>query len=179
MKNPLYNRQHKKEYLLHGFLAALVYIIPTGYFLYNTQYANFYYLFIGNILFMFVIGFYVSKLINREYEGKRSVIMFTAGLWAIIVGIALSIIFCVIAMLIFFPDFFGWHRTSQLIQNAPAEYSNHYSTGVLLFLLFNIILCNVTAGCFASLMVAFAGKKNQTKDKVAPLNEHIPKKHAK
>lgn len=179
MKNPLYDRQHKKEYLLYGFIAALVYMIPTSYFLYNTQYANFYYLFIGNILFMFVIAFYVFTLINRKYEGKRSVTMFTAGVWTIAVGVVLSIIFSVIAMFIFFPDFFGWHRTSKLIQNAPGEYANHYPSGVLLFLLFNIILCNITAGCFASLMVAFAGKKDQTKDKVAPLDEHIPKAHAK
>jgi hypothetical protein len=116
MKNPLYDRQHIKEYILFGTIAAILYLIPVVIFLYNRTYGNLYYLYIGCILFMVVIFFYVYRLLYQRYTEKRAVSMLIAGELATFAGVFISCIGIVIAMFITFPDLVASIPASEVIE---------------------------------------------------------------
>lgn len=104
MQNPLANRQHIKEYLITGFVAALLYTACVLLFLRSNNYEHLYYLFIGCCLFMPVIFYYNLRLIKRPYEGKRAASMLIAGHAATLVGVVLSVIFSCICIWFFFSN---------------------------------------------------------------------------
>ncbi len=174
MRNPIFNRQHLKEYFLYGLMAAILYMIPVIYFLSKNLYSNLYFLYIGNALFMGVIFFHAYKLVFRPYESERSISMVIAGTLSSIAGVFFSVIFVLIAMLCFFPDLFSYTASNNILGNAPVQNHHNYPTGLLFMLMINVTLCNFGCGSFASLLTAYGGKQNQKGDKPADLSKNIP-----
>lgn len=174
MKNPLFNKLHIREYLLYGFIAAILYFIPTAVFLYNNRYENAYYLFIGSCLFMLVIFYYVMRLLNRPYDRKRAFSMVIAGHLATLAGVVISCVLVAITILLFFPSIYSSSRLDTVIENVTPTEQPHRSSQLLFITLVMTILCNFGVGSFIAIMVAYAGKKDQTKDVPPDLNANIP-----
>ncbi|MES2893545.1 MAG: hypothetical protein V4725_16090 [Bacteroidota bacterium] len=173
MKNPIFDRKHLKEYIVYGALGSFVFMMPVLYFLSQNKYANLYYLFIGCILFMSVIFLYNFKLLNRPYDKKRAVSMLLASLMAVLTGVVISAILIVIAFLIFFPDLFTTMQTDEIMANAPAQAEATKPSGLLVMVLAVNFLGNFSTGAFISVITTYAGKKDQTRDKPAPLEPTI------
>ena len=168
MKNPLFDRQHIKEYLLYGTLAAILYMIPVVTFLYNQSYENLYYLYIGCILFMGVIFYYVYGLRSKRYTGKRAGSMLIAGEIATISGVIIACIFIVIAMIIAFPNLFSASAAAPVLEGGTAQPSK-----LLAMILGTAIFGNVLVSSFITIVVSYAGKKDQTEDKPVQLETDI------
>jgi hypothetical protein len=174
MKNPVFNRQHVREYFTNGFLAAVLYVIPVFLFLSQKKYEDFYYLYAGTGLFMFTIFFYALRLVNRPYDSKRAVSMLIAGNLATIAGVIISIILVIIGFFFYFPELFSVTPTSSLLQGAPSTIQPARPSGLLFMILILTIFGNTAVGSFVSVVTAYVGKKNQTRDKPASLEQHIP-----
>ena len=174
MKNPVFNRQHLLEYLLYGAIAAVVYMVPVILFLYNNKYENLYYLYIGCALFMATIFYYNYKLLDRKYDKKRAVSMLISGHLAVLAGIAISVILVIIAMLIAFPQLFSSMPSREIISNAHETNQVRRPSELLLMILSTAIIGNFGVGSFISVVVTYAGKRDQTKDKPTNLEVHIP-----
>lgn len=168
MKNPLYDRQHIKEYILYGTIAAIMYMIPVVIFLYNHTYENLYYLYIGCILFMGTIFYYVYRLLYQRYTQKRAVSMLIAGELATMSGVVISCIAIVIAMFITFPNLLSSVPASEVTQDVAAQ-----PRRLLLMILATAIIGNFGVGSFIAVVVAYAGKRDQTEDKPAQLETNI------
>ena len=95
-----------------------------------------------------------------------------------IAGTILSIIFCAIMMFVFYPDIFSSVPPDTGLQDAPPN-TNHpeHLSGWFFMILINALVLNFGAGSFISIMVSYAGKKNQTKDKPALLGSRASDEH--
>lgn len=174
MRNPIFNKQHIAEYILYGFIGAIAYTIALACFLNNNKYENFYYLYIGNGAFMFVIFYYAFRLLYRPYDSKRAVSMLIAGNFATLVGVALSAILAVATMLFFYPALFASVPADKLIEDAPGTIQPHNAGGLLVMIFINAIVGNFAVGTFISVVTAYAGKREQRGDKTESLKFNIP-----
>lgn len=173
MKNPIFNRQHIIEYFVYGFIAALLYVIPVELFLYQKAYENLYYLYIGLGLFMFTIFFYALKLVNRPYDRKRAVSMLIAGNLATVAGVAIASLLVIGSFIIYFPDLISSVPTTDVIRDAPSTIQPQRPSGLLFMIMLITIFGNTSVGSFVSVITAYVGKKNQTRDKPASLDAHL------
>ncbi len=174
MKNPLFDKKHVKEYLIYGFTAAVLYMVLVLFFLADNKYENLYLPYIGNFLFIAIIGAYTGSLIKREYEGKRSVSMLIAGHLALIAGIIFSVIFVVIGVFTFYPGLFSAMHPNELLPDSPSSIRVTYPAGLIFMLMANIILVSGGGASLLIVIFSYAAKRNQTKDKPASLEKYIP-----
>lgn len=171
MKNSLYNKRHWREYLIYGVIAGILYIIPSWIFLASADYNNTYTVFIGSMLFMFVILAYVYKLTRRRTEYKSAWMMIIAGHMATFVGVAVSVLLTLILCFIYIPGFLSGN-SSPVIEDAPA-YSSH-NTNMVTLMFVSAIAGNLLVSSFVAALGPYALKLNQTRDKTAMLEKHIP-----
>lgn len=174
MKNPIFNRQHIKEYFGYGALAGVLYAIPVLFFLSKGAYEDLYYIYIGLGLFMFTIFFYALQLVNRPYDRKRAVSMLIAGNFTTLAGVLITVIIIGIGFLFYFPDIFVSQPVNQTISNAPATIQPSRPSGLLFMIMMITIFGNISVGSFVSVVTAYVGKKDQTSDEPAHLETHLP-----
>ena len=172
--SPVLNRRHVRAYFLYGIIAAILYLLPTLYLLFENKYQNLYLLFVGNALFMGVIFYYNYYLTKHPYDGKRAVSMLAAGHLATLVGTILSAVIVTIAMFIFFPDLFSPHPPGEVLAHANSEASTQYPSGFLFMILLDAILGNASAGSFVSILASYVNKKNQMRDKPSEIGNRMP-----
>lgn len=176
MKNPLYDRTHLREYILYGLIAAILYSVFLFAHFRSGDYKSSYLLFIGNALFGAAIFVYNMQLIKRPYDKHRSTAMLIAAHLATAIGTFISIIFCVALMIIFHPEIFTANQAGAGIENAPPNSQLEIPSGWMLMVCFNALIINFGIGSFVSVMVSYAGKRNQTKDRATDLGQHVPNK---
>lgn len=177
MKTPTFNKKHLTEYLFFGAMAALLYLIPLFFYLTNNRYENSYYLYIGNALFFLVIFYYNMRLLYRPYDKSRAVSMLMSGHLATICGVIISVLVATLLMVAFQPGLFTAKSSDAILNNAPANAEVIRPSGWLFMIYVNAIICNFGAGALISIMVSYAGKRNQTKDKPAHVDTHLPVNH--
>ena len=173
MINPLIDRRHLIEYLVFGLCAGIAFIVPVTLFLSQNSYENFYYLFIGSGLFMFVIFFYCVKLSHRPYDKKRAVSMMMAGHIATLTGIYFSCLFTVACFLFLYPQLFSAVPVDRVVEDVPSWMQPDKPIELLFIILSVAITANFSVGSFISVVTAYASKVNQTRDKSVPLETHI------
>jgi len=76
-------------------------------------------------------------------------------------------------MAIYYPEVFSGTSANTGADNAPGYMQMARPAGWLLMVCINAILINPSVGAFLSVLVSYAGKKNQTKDKPAALGKHV------
>jgi len=170
MKVSYFDKQHIKEYLLYGTLAAILFAVPVWYFLYKADYLNSWMVYSGSIFFMFVIILYCIKLSKREPEYQSTWMMVIVSHFAVLTGIVLSVILSLILCFIYIPDFMTGHSSSSFLENAPT-YANPKNIGTLFQIFIPATVENFGVGGFIAVLAPYVFKRNQTKDRAAPLNE--------
>ncbi len=173
MKNPLYDRAHIKEYLLFGSIAALVFTAFLVVFLIDNKYENMFLLFVGSVAFSLVIAIHGYMQINRRHEGKSAVRMLLSSNLTLIIGVVLSTIFSIVATLIFFGGLTNVKPSDAIVENAHTTSEVNEPGGLLLMILVYAAIVNFAVGAFLSVLISYAGKRNQTKDKPAELDNDI------
>lgn len=172
--NPLIDTRHLKEYIIYGLIAAIAYCILLFFHLSSGDYVSSYLLYIGNALFGAAIFIYNMQLIRRPYDRQRATSMLISAHVATAIGTVLSVIFCGILMFIFHPDVFSANPTDAGLDNAPPNTQLKAPGGWLFMVCINALLINFSVGSFVSIMVSYAGKRNQTRDKPTELSTHVP-----
>ncbi len=150
MKNPIFNRQHIKEYFGYGLLAAILYAVPVWFFFSKGIYQDLYFIYIGIGLFMFTIFSYAIRLLNRPYDKKRAVSMLIAGNFATLAGVLIAFILVGGGSFFFQP-----------------------TRGLLFMIMVITIFGNISVGAFVSVITAYVGKKDQTQDEATHLDKQI------
>lgn len=168
MNNPFINKQHLKDYLIYGGMAALFYLVFLFYHLKADDYKSAYLLYIGNVAFAIPILLYNLKLIKRPYHKERAVAMSGSAHIATAMGTLLSVVLGALLMLSFHPNIFSTTPSTDALTNAPSNTSMDRPAGWLFMVCINALLINFSVGSFISLMISYVGKRDQTKDK--PVN---------
>lgn len=177
MKNILYNKKHLREYVGYGLAAAIAFIIPLWITLAISDYNQVGLVFIGSILFMFVIMAYAIRLSGRRPEYKSTWMMIIAGHMAVLAGITLCTLLTFLLCAVYIPGF-PLGNSRNVLEDAPSGLNNqNWSLISLIFLCATI--ANFGAGGFIAILGPYVFKKNQTKDKTAVLDAHISPSHHK
>jgi hypothetical protein len=175
MKNSLYNKRHLKEYLIYGLAASLAYIIPVLVFFFYRDYNRLEIVYLGSVLFMFVIMGYVVKMSKRRPEYKSSWMMIIAAHIAVLVGIVFSVLFTLLLCFIYIPGFLSGNST-EILKDVPQAFAEKNSSLIMLLFICATIE-NFGVGGFIAILGPYVFKKNQTKDKTAVLENHVGRKH--
>ena len=165
MSKPVFDKRHLKEYLLFGSLAAGIYMVPVVIFLSKHNYQSLYYLFMGCAFFMAAIFYYVYRLLYAPYDEKRAVSMLIAGHMATLTGILIASLSVIIAMLLFESNMFAYVPPQQVLAGAAPQDQPGQPGYLLMMMLATAIIGNFATGSFISLIVSYAGKRDQTRDK--------------
>jgi hypothetical protein len=91
--------------------------------------------------------------------------MVAAGHIATIVGIIVSCIVAVIALVIFIPDIFSSGTSENAMGDAPAQTGTGKTHGLVFFVFMNAVIGNFCGGSFSSILIPYSARKNQSKDK--------------
>ena len=164
MPNIIFDRSHRREYILWGMLAGVAYALPVMAFL---AMRNYYYtatVFVGCILFMFVIMLYSARLTKRKPEYKSTWMMIIAGHFVILTGIITAVVLSFLLCLAFIPGFLSGNSPGSFLKSSP-DAMNIHNTGVLMIIIMTATLVNFGVGGVINIIVSYAGKLNQTKDK--------------
>lgn len=142
----------------YGILPALLFCIPIIFFIKDEQFSQAWLLYLGNALFLVYIFLFVlnySKISNEKLSGLN------AGFAVTFIGIFFSLILTIICILIFAPGLFNIGSANQTLHDTPAALPSNNDHGVLLMLLADIVIGNVVAGSFASVMASAAMRRNK------------------
>ncbi len=142
----------------HGILPALLFCVPIIFFIKDEQFSQAWLLYLGNALFLFCIFILV---LTWPKTGKEKISPLNAGFSATFAGIIFSIILSIICILIFAPGLFDIGSANQTLHDTPAALPSKYDHGVLLMLLGDIVVGNVVAGSFASVMASASMRRNK------------------
>lgn len=142
----------------YGILQALLFCIPIIFFIKDEQFSQAWLLYLGNALFLACI--FILVLIRAKAGGKK-ISPLNAGLSATFAGIIFSFILTIICILIFAPGLFNIGTANQTLHDTPAALPSNNDHGVLLMLLADIVIGNVVAGSFASVMASAAMRRNK------------------
>ena len=176
MQNSLYNRRHVQEYLKFGLFAAIAFIIPVWIFFFFLDYNQLGIIFLGSILFMFVIMLYVLRLSGRRPEYKSSWMMIIAAHFAVLAGIVFSVLLTTLLCFIYIPGFLSGN-SNNVLSDAPQGLNNqNWSLIGLLYVCATVQ--NFGVGAFIAVLGPYVFKKNQTKDKTAILEPDIKVKNS-
>lgn len=155
-------------------MAGLAYAIPVLVYL---AMANYYYtaiLFIGSILFMFVVLSYTLKLTRRRPEYKSTWSMIIASHMVILTGIIVSVLVSFILCFVFIPGFMSGHSDEGFLHKSP-DAMNVHNSGTLMLIAMTATLVNFGVGGVISIVAAYAAKLNQTKDRTPTILQEPPK----
>lgn len=127
-------------------------------FIKSAEYEATWWLYVGNALFLVVIALYMLAFNKGQRENASTQTMIAAGHITTIVGIIISSIVSAIALSVFVPG-------DTVLENAPAQTGTGETNGLVFILFMNAIIGNLCGGSFASIIVPYTARKNQTKDK--------------
>jgi hypothetical protein len=173
MENQLYNKTHRRDYLLYGTLAAIGFLLFVIIFLAGNKYENSYLLYFGNIAFFVVITIHAIKVVNRRHEGKSAVRSMIASHLSAVVGVVLAAIGSVLITYLFFGDLGDTRHPDQVYENANASATVGRPSGLLVMILIYATVVNFAVSAFFSVLISYVWKRDQTGDKPAELDREI------
>lgn len=157
---------HWPLYIKFAALAAIVYCIPVFFFLRDATYSSAWLLYLGNLLFLFPIMFFLIRFNQLRKQNASSVAMLTAGHIATAIGIVIACILCFILILLMVPGWLDAGSADKVLQQAPANTVDDKTKGLAFMVFSDAIVGNVSAGSFISIIYPFTLKGDQTREKV-------------
>lgn len=161
----MFKKEYLSFYLKYGILAALLFCVPMIIFISSAKFSNTWWLYIGNVLFLLSIVFFMLTFNKRKGEDTSTQTMVAAGHMTTITGIIMSVIVAVIALIIFVPDLFSSGQSDTVLENAPSTTGTGKTHGMIFMLFMNAIIGNLVAGSVPSILLSYTAKRDQTKDR--------------
>ncbi len=140
----------------YALLPAILFCIPVIFFLKVDTFSQAWLLYLGNALFLTYIFIFAIKY----RQGDKQISRLSAGFSVTFIGIFFSCLLTLICILIFAPGLFGI-GSHEVLHNAPAALPSQNDHGVLLMLLADIVVGNVVAGSFGSVMASASMRRNK------------------
>jgi hypothetical protein len=155
-----------KPYLIYGLLGAVVYLIPVIIFLSNPDYSQAWLLYLGNLLFLFVIVAFLYAFNRKRSENAGTMAMLAAGHIATAFGVVISCLLAFILLIIMVPGYLEPGITDKVLTGEPANTTYDKTRGLSFMVFITAIIGNISAGSFVSIIFPFAMKADQTRERV-------------
>ncbi len=151
--------------MFFGVLAAIAYSI-TGYiFIQKAIYTESWVLYVGNFLFMFVIGCFLFYLSGKKDNNLSTLSLIAAGEKTVIIGIIVAGLLSFILLLIMVHGLFGTGIPGKVMTDKPANTITDRTNGLDFMLITNSLIGNFVTGSFVSLILSASLKRNQKTEK--------------
>jgi heme/copper-type cytochrome/quinol oxidase subunit 2 len=160
----MFKKEYIVSYLKWGSLSALAYCIPMIIFLSSGSFQSTWLLFLGSGIVMVVIAAYMLTFNKSRGENASTQTMMAAGHIATIVGIIISCIVAAILLPVFIPDIFSAGKSAEALEKAPAQTGTGKTNGLVFILFMTATIGSFCFGSFASFMIPYTARRNQTKD---------------
>lgn len=161
----MFQKHHLTTYIKWGVIAAIVFSIPMFLFVKANDYQSAWWLYLGNAMFLVVIASSMLTFSKRREHDASTQNMIAAGHMTTLVGIIISCLVAVIAILIYIPDVFSSGVSDSALVDAPAQTGDGKTHGLIFFVFMNATIGNFCGGSFASIIIPYTVRRNQTKDK--------------
>lgn len=161
----MFKKEYLSSYLIYGFLAAVLFCVPMFIFVSSESFSKTWWLYVGNVLFLFGIVFFMIRFNKKKGEDTSTQTMVAAGHITTVTGIAISIVAAIVALLIFVPDLFSSGQSDKVLENAPAGTGTGKTHGMIFMMFMNAVIGNLVAGSVPSILLSYTAKKDQTKDR--------------
>ena len=161
----MFKKEYVSSYIRYGLLAAIVFCVPMVIFLSSSKFSNIWWLYVGNVLFLLSIVFFMLSFNKKKGEDTSTQTMVAAGHITTITGIIISLIVAIIALFIFVPDLFNAGQSNTVLEDAPSQTGTGKTHGMIFILFMNTIIANLVAGSVPSIILSYTAKRDQTKDK--------------
>lgn len=161
----MFKREYLSSYLKWGIIAALAFCIPMIIYVNSENYQKTWLLFLGNGLFLVSIAVYMLTFNAKKGGDASTQTQIAAGHIATVFGIIISCIVAAIAIAVFIPDIFSPGLSDKALENAPSQTGTGKTHGLIFFVYMCAVIGNVCGGSFASIILPYSAKRNQTKDR--------------
>lgn len=161
----MFKKEYLSSYLIYGMLSAILFCVPMIIFLSAAKYSAVWWLYVGNVLFLLSIIFFMIRFNKKKGEDASTQTMIAAGHITTVTGIIISIIVAIISLFIFVPDLFNSDAADRVLQNAPAGTGTGKTHGMIFMLFMNAVIGNLVAGSVPSIILSYTAKRDQTKDR--------------
>lgn len=160
----MFKREYLGSYIKWGVIAAIAFCIPMLIFLYSGRYSETWWLFVGNGLFLAAIIIYMLQFNKARNENASTQTMVAAGHIATVIGVVVSCIVAAIGLAIFVHNG-GSGQSDVAFADAPSQTGTGPTNGMIFILYMCATIGNICGGSFSSIMIPYAARKNQTKDR--------------
>ena len=156
-----------KSYFSFAIIAAIVYSIPVYFFIRAADYTQSALLYVGNFLFMIVIGIFLFYI--RRWKGTflRMIDLIIAGQKQVVRSVAASLIGAVLLLLLSGPGLFTHNLERKAMVNKPVNTVYDKTNGLNFMVIVNSAIGNFLTGSFVTVILSASlsgrlRKKNQT-----------------
>jgi heme/copper-type cytochrome/quinol oxidase subunit 2 len=142
------------------------------FYLRTPEFRDTWLLFMGNALFGAAIAIYILLLNKKNNENASTQNMNGAGHVVSIVGVVLACIISFILLILVVPDLFSSGTSDTVMEDAHTTTAGGKTDGLVFMLYMCAIIGNFAAGSFVSIILPYAAKRNQKKDKHSEILEN-------
>ncbi|RYY30749.1 MAG: hypothetical protein EOO04_03990 [Chitinophagaceae bacterium] len=155
-----------KPYLVYSIIAALLYNVPLIFFINRADFSDAWLLYLGNFLFMLMVGWFLMTFNFKRDENAGTLVMFTASSITTVIGAIFAVLVSLFLILVLVPGIFQPGLADKVLVNEPAQSVDGKTNGLVFMVLVNAVFGNVFCGMFVSIIFPFALKGDQTREKV-------------
>jgi hypothetical protein len=156
---------HPGRYALWGMIGAVAYSIAVVIFLSDPDYEKTWILYVGNLLFLFAILGFLYEFNRRRDENAGTLTMLAAGHIATVVGIIFACFLSFILLPTMVPGYLAGNPQKN-VTGEPANTTFDNTSGVGWVVFATAVIGNMAAGSAISIILPFALKADQTREKV-------------
>jgi len=155
-----------KPYLVYSVIAALLYGVPSVFFISRADFSYAWLLYLGNFLFMLMVVWFLMTFNFKRDENAGSLAMFTASSITTVMGAIFSLVLSLLLLAILVPGIFQPGLADKVLINEPAQSVDGKTNGLVFMVVVNAVFGNIFCGMFVSIIFPFTLKGDQTREKV-------------
>ncbi len=158
--------------LFYGLIGAILFCIPTFFFIYSADYNQSWLLYIGAFLFMIVAWYQTIEDSSKRRNSESTISLVFASHVTTIAGIFIACIICFLLLVILVPGYLSFGTAGKVLKDAPGNNLAAHTRGLSGHVFFAATIFNFSVGSFAGIVLPFYMKWNQTKDSKEPAPLH-------
>jgi uncharacterized membrane protein HdeD (DUF308 family) len=160
----MFKKYKLTDYIKYSVISALLFCITVVIFIKSEKYSATWWLYVGNVLFMLGVIYFIFSFNKKKREDASTSSMIIGGHIVTVLGIILSCIFSYVLIMFMIPGLFGSGETNTTVINAPAQLDTGKTDGLIFMIFMNAIVGNVATGSFASIILPYTSKRDQTEE---------------
>ncbi|HEY0433389.1 MAG TPA: hypothetical protein VGC95_05925 [Chitinophagaceae bacterium] len=170
--NSMLRKVNLRRTLLYGFISAIVFCIPTFFFIRSADYNQAWLLYVGAFLFMIIAWYQTIEDSSKRRNSESTISLVFASHVTTIAGIFLACVFCFLMLVILVPGYLSFGTAGKVLKDAPANNLAAHTRGLSGHVFFAATIFNFSVGSFAGIVLPFYMKWNQTRDSKEPAPLH-------